>query len=114
MPDQPAPEILIPSEIYPPDAEAVVYYTRPQQKYWLNLLLLLATFCTTLVVGARLQWNFEHGLPPFPRDESFKQKPRVPIPSLVVRQRGFFLYCSWVDTGQSLVLRWLQMIDLAR
>ena len=71
MPDQPAPEVLVPSEIYPPDAEAVVYYTRPQQKYWLNLLLLFATFCTTLVVGARLQWNFDHGLPPFPLDESF-------------------------------------------
>src|SRR5258706_3594171 len=71
MPDQPAPEILVPSEIYPPDAERVVYYSRPRHKYWLHLLLLFATFCTTLVIGARLQWNFDHGLPPFPLDESF-------------------------------------------
>jgi membrane-associated protease RseP (regulator of RpoE activity) len=71
MPDQPSPEILPPSEIYPPEGERVVYYARPRHKYWLHLLLLFATFCTTLVIGARLQWNFDHGLPSFPLDESF-------------------------------------------
>src|SRR5258708_2306931 len=71
MPDQPSPEILVPSEIYPPDAERVVFYSRPRHKYWLHLLLLFATFCTTLVIGARLRWNFNHGLPPFPLAESF-------------------------------------------
>jgi Zn-dependent protease len=70
MPDQPSPEILMPSEIYSPQTEEVVYYTRPQHRYWLNLLLLFATFCTTLVIGARLQWNFDHGFPAFPLDES--------------------------------------------
>jgi len=70
MPDQPSPEILVPSEIYPPGAEHVVYYTRPRHRYWLNLLLLFATFSTTLVIGARMQWNFQHGLPLFPLDES--------------------------------------------
>jgi Zn-dependent protease len=71
MPDQPSPEILFPNEIYPPDAAHVAYYARPRHRYWLNLLLLLATFCTTLVIGARLQWNFDHGFPLFPLDESF-------------------------------------------
>ena len=71
MPDQPSPEILTPSEVYSPHSEEVVYYSRPQHRYWLNVLLLLATFCTTLVIGARLQWNFDHGLPAFPLEESF-------------------------------------------
>ena len=70
MPEPPSPEVLLPSEIYPPDADHVVYYTRPRPRYRLNVILLLLTFFTTLVVGARLQWNFEHGLPAFPLDES--------------------------------------------
>ena len=32
----------------------------PKQRYWLHALLLLATFFTTLVVGARMQYNFLH------------------------------------------------------
>ena len=71
MPDQPSPEILVPSEIYSPESEHVVYYTRPRHRYWLNLLLLFATFGTTLVIGARLQANFDAGLPSFPLDENF-------------------------------------------
>lgn len=70
MPDQPSPEILVPSEIYSPGSEPVVYYTRQRRKYWLNIVFLLATVFTTLVVGARLQWNYERGLPPFALDES--------------------------------------------
>lgn len=71
MADPPSPEVLLPSEIYPPDSENVVYYTRPRPRYWLHLVLLFATFLTTLVIGARLQWNFQNGLPAFPLDESF-------------------------------------------
>jgi membrane-associated protease RseP (regulator of RpoE activity) len=71
MPDQPSPEILIPSEVYSPRSEEVVYYTRRRHPYWLNLLLLFATFSTTLVIGARLQVNFDAGRPAFPLDESF-------------------------------------------
>ncbi len=37
----------------------------PRPRYWLHLLLLLATCFTTLVVGARLEFNFLHNLPPF-------------------------------------------------
>src|SRR6202451_3509195 len=35
----------------------------PRQRYWLHLLLLLATCFTTLVMGARMQYNFQHGQP---------------------------------------------------
>ncbi len=38
---------------------------RPQERYWLHALLLLATVFTTLVVGARMEFNFLHNLPPF-------------------------------------------------
>lgn len=60
-----SPEVLAPNEVYSPGSEPVFYYERPQHRYWLHLLLLLVTVFTTLVVGARLEANFQHGLPPF-------------------------------------------------
>src|SRR5260221_13738113 len=70
MSDHDAPEVYVPTEIYAPNAPHAVYFTRPQQKYWLHLLLLLATFFTTLVVGAHLEWNYLQGLPSFSLDDS--------------------------------------------
>ncbi|HTW57055.1 MAG TPA: site-2 protease family protein [Terriglobales bacterium] len=35
----------------------------PRERYWLHALLLLATVFTTLIVGARLEFNFQHNLP---------------------------------------------------
>ena len=37
----------------------------PREHYWLHALLLLATIFTTMVVGARMEFNFLHNLPPF-------------------------------------------------
>ncbi len=37
----------------------------PAEHYWLHALLLLATIFTTLVVGARMEYNFLNNLPPF-------------------------------------------------
>jgi len=37
----------------------------PSERYWLHGLLLLATIFTTMVVGARMQFNFQHNVPPF-------------------------------------------------
>jgi membrane-associated protease RseP (regulator of RpoE activity) len=37
--------------------------TRPKPRYWLHILLLLATCFTTLVMGARMQYNFQHNRP---------------------------------------------------
>ena len=61
------------SEIIPPASSTteyyrpleVVYVPRPKQRYWLHGLLLLATIFTTLVVGARMEYNFQHNLPAF-------------------------------------------------
>src|SRR5579863_1683520 len=36
---------------------------RPRERYWLHALLLVATCLTTLVTGARMQYNFAHNLP---------------------------------------------------
>jgi membrane-associated protease RseP (regulator of RpoE activity) len=38
---------------------------RPRQSYWIHILLLLGTVFTTLIVGARMEFNFLHNLPPF-------------------------------------------------
>ena len=40
----------------------------PRRRYWLHLLLFLATIFTTLVVGARLEYNYERSLPQFQSD----------------------------------------------
>jgi membrane-associated protease RseP (regulator of RpoE activity) len=37
----------------------------PRERYWLHGLLLLATVFTTLVVGARMEFNFLNNVPPF-------------------------------------------------
>lgn len=38
-------------------------WSRPRQRYWLHILLLIATCFTTLVMGARMQYNFDHNRP---------------------------------------------------
>src|SRR3984957_7340008 len=42
----------------------------PQPRYLLPILLLLATCFTTLVMGARMQYNFQRGLPALSFDDS--------------------------------------------
>ena len=60
-------------EILPPSPSTAEYYRPmevwvvqpPRHRYWLHGLLLLLTIFTTLVVGARMQYNFDHNLPAF-------------------------------------------------
>ena len=65
MSTQDSPQVFAPSEIYAPDGTDMLVPPRSRHRYWLHLLLLALTFFTTLVVGARLEWNFLVGLPPF-------------------------------------------------
>ncbi|MFZ0320223.1 MAG: site-2 protease family protein [Candidatus Sulfotelmatobacter sp.] len=60
------------SDPTPPSVSSTLEYYRPlpewapsppRQRYWLHILLLLATCFTTLVMGARMQYNFEHNRP---------------------------------------------------
>jgi hypothetical protein len=60
-------------EFLPPVSSTTDYYRPvevfvvkpPKQRYWLHLILFVATIFTTLVVGARMEFNFQHGLPAF-------------------------------------------------
>jgi membrane-associated protease RseP (regulator of RpoE activity) len=65
MSTQNSPEVYVPSEIYAPDGAEVSFDPPIKHRYWLHFLLLALTFFTTLVVGARLEWNFLVGLAPF-------------------------------------------------
>jgi len=58
----PTPPISYTFEVprYPEVFAAAPAVRRP---YWLHILLLLLTLATTLVVGARLEYNFLHNLP---------------------------------------------------
>jgi len=62
MADSTSP-VSLPSEYRHPREVFVVQPSRP--RYWLHALLLLLTFYTTLIVGARLDYNFHHNLPAF-------------------------------------------------
>jgi membrane-associated protease RseP (regulator of RpoE activity) len=60
-------------EFLPPVSSTTDYYRPvevfvvkpPKQRYWLHIVLLLATIFTTLVVGARMEFNFQHNQPFF-------------------------------------------------
>jgi membrane-associated protease RseP (regulator of RpoE activity) len=56
-PLSPTTDFYPPIEVFVPRA--------PRQRYWVHLALLLATILTTLVVGARMEFNFLHHLPVF-------------------------------------------------
>ncbi len=49
----------------PSRPETTFHAPRRQPHYWLHILLFLLTVLTTLIVGARLQFNFNHNLPAF-------------------------------------------------
>lgn len=59
----------------PAAVEVFVVAPPPRPRYWLHGLLLLLTLFTTLVVGARLEYNFLHGLPVFTLDDTLPMFP---------------------------------------
>lgn len=85
----------------------------PRQRYWIHVLLLLLTFFTTTVVGAHMQWNFQHGhsvfseeddsgLSFFPVGSIIKQPSRLLLGLpfslalmliLLAHEMGHYLYC---------------------
>jgi len=106
-----------PTYSLPPIAEAQrsvqVLVVHPwRQGYWLHVLLLLLTFFTTLVVGARIEYNFQHNLPAFYEgDDSLAFFPAVwalepshllmGVPFslslmliLLAHEMGHYLYCK--------------------
>src|SRR5260370_1906293 len=70
MPDNPPPPLEY--QIFDPERQEirVVLVPPPKRRYWLDALLFLATIFTTLCIGARLQYNFDHNLPAFSSEVS--------------------------------------------
>jgi membrane-associated protease RseP (regulator of RpoE activity) len=59
----PIPSVSSTTDFYRPVEVFVVHPYR--QRYWIHILLLLATIFTTLVVGARMEFNFLNNQPNF-------------------------------------------------
>lgn len=93
----------------------------PPEPYWVHTLLLLATCFTTLVVGAHMQFDFLHNLPPFAMGEEylpfFKLKWVVEQPSrlllgipfsatllaiLLAHEMGHYLACRYYGVRATL------------
>ena len=109
------------SEPTPPAASSTLEYFRPvperappppQPRYWLHLLLLLATCFTTQVMGARMEYNFQRGqpalsvsddsIPFFPVNWAFSHPARLlgGLPFMatlmlffLAHEMGHYLYC---------------------
>ena len=107
----PTPPLTSTTDFYRP--VQVLLVNPPKQRYWLHALLLLATFFSTLVVGARMQDNFLHDRPVFslgddalsffPVTWAFKQPSRLllglPFSAtlmliLLAHEMGHYLYCK--------------------
>jgi membrane-associated protease RseP (regulator of RpoE activity) len=70
-PNPPVPSTL--EELQP--VEVFVAPERPRRRLWLHALLLVLTLCTTLIVGARLEFNFLNNLPAFSLDDTLPMFP---------------------------------------
>jgi membrane-associated protease RseP (regulator of RpoE activity) len=100
-----------------PEPEGVA----PSPRYWLHGLLLLATCFTTLVVGAKMEFNFLHGLAPFVAGNEYLpffplkwvlQQPSrlllgIPFSAtlltiLLAHEMGHYLYCRYYGVRATL------------
>ena len=55
----------LPATLDPERPQEVWIIQPPRTRLWLHILLLAATFFSTMVVGARMQYNFIHRQPAF-------------------------------------------------
>jgi membrane-associated protease RseP (regulator of RpoE activity) len=83
----PVPEVSSTNDFYHP-APIYVVERRPR-RYWLHIVLFLATVFTTLVVGARMEFNFLHNQPAFIGGDEFV--PFFPIRWVLARPSRFLL-----------------------
>lgn len=94
-----------------------VYVVRqPRRRYWINVLLLLATGFSTLLVGARLEYSFRQDLPasamglfPLPWALAHPSNLLLGLPFactlmgiLLVHEMGHYLYCRRYDVDATL------------
>ncbi len=74
----------------------------PRERYWLHALLLLATVFTTLVVGARMEFNFLHNLPPMTAGDEWL--PFFPIEWILVHPSRLLLGIPFSATLLAILL----------
>src|SRR5262245_45848457 len=100
----------LPSYPFPDDGPVQVIVVRPERpRYWLHALRFVATIFTTLVVGARLEFNFLANHPAFSPDEIFPLTWVLAAPArlllglpfsatlmliLLAHEMGHYLYCK--------------------
>src|ERR1700758_4977887 len=99
----------------------VKHWQPHRERYWLHALLLLATCFTTLVVGARMEFNFLHNIPlfafgdemlPFFRIGWILQQPSrlllgIPFSAtlltiLLAHEMGHYLFCRYYGVRATL------------
>lgn len=99
----------------------MTHWQPPRERYWLHALLLLATCFTTLVVGARMEFNFLHNIPqfafgdemlPFFRIGWILQQPSrlllgIPFSAtlliiLLAHEMGHYLFCRYYGVRATL------------
>jgi membrane-associated protease RseP (regulator of RpoE activity) len=117
------------AETSPIPSSTIEYYyrlpepelVRPSERYWLHALLLLATVFTTLIVGARLEFNFLHNLPLFAAGNEylpfFPLRWALQVPSrlllgipfsatllviLLAHEMGHYLFCRYYGVWATL------------
>jgi len=110
MPESTPPSVSSTLEYYRPMPQLAP--PAPKRRYWLHALLLLLTCFTTLVMGARMEYNFQHGqpalsfnddsLPLFPASWAYSHPSRLlgGLPFMatlmlffLTHEMGHFLYC---------------------
>lgn len=74
----------------------------PRERYWLHALLLVATVFTTLVVGARMEFNFLNNLPPFAAGDEWL--PFFPLGWIVAQPSRLLLGIPFSATLLSILL----------
>jgi membrane-associated protease RseP (regulator of RpoE activity) len=74
----------------------------PRERYWLHALLLVATVFTTLVVGARMEFNFLNNLPPFAAGDEWL--PFFPLGWIVAQPSRLLLGIPFSGTLLSILL----------
>src|ERR1700685_157962 len=117
MPEPNLPLAVSSSEYVMPAPEWV---GEPRQRYWLHALLLLLTCCTTAVVGARMQFNFQHNLSVFSLEDDAaplfpvswilhpaRLLPGVPFAAtlmliLLAHEMGHYLCCKYYRVNATL------------
>lgn len=118
----PTPAIPRSTVEYLPPMPVVLAAPRRRQRYWLHVLLLLATIFTTLVVGSHFQYNFENQraaldeepdsrFSPFPIDVIRHQPSRlllgIPFSAslmliLLAHEMGHYLACVYYSVDATL------------